>query len=70
MDFDKSIDTAAMHLLLKGTQGDILQLPGVKYHDCHTNLALQVRDLYNHVCIKPHLLNQITFYTRHQRGAL
>ena len=26
MDFDKSVDTAAMHLL-KGKQGDILRLP-------------------------------------------
>ena len=46
--FDKSIDTAAVYLL-KGKQGDILRLPGVMYLDCHTNLALQVCDLYNHL---------------------
>ena len=54
MGFDKSIDAAAMHLL-KGKRGDILQLPSVMYLDRRTNLALQVRDLYNHAHIKIHL---------------
>ena len=42
MDFNKSVDATAVHLL-KRKQGDILRLPGVMYLDCHTNLALQVR---------------------------
>ena len=54
MDFDKSIDAAAVHLL-KGKQGDISRLPGVMYLDCRTNLALQVRNLYNHVRSEIHL---------------
>ena len=48
MDFNESIDAAAIHLL-KGMQGDILRHPGV------TNLTLQVRDLYNYVRIEIHL---------------
>ena len=58
MDFYKSIDAEAVHML-KGKQGDILRLPGVMYFDCRTNLALQVRDLYNHVRIEIHLLAPI-----------
>ena len=54
MDFDKSKDAAAVHTL-KGKQGDSLRLPGVMYLDCYTNLALQVHDLYNHVCVEIHL---------------
>ena len=45
MNFNKSVDATAVHLL-KGMQGDIVRLPGVVYLDCCTNLALQVRDLY------------------------
>ena len=52
-----------MHLL-KGKQGDILQLPGVMYLDCHTNLALLVRDLYNHVHDESHPLVAITRIAR------
>ena len=52
MDFDKSIDAAAVHML-KGKWDHILRLPGVMYLDCSTNLALQVRALY-HVCIEIH----------------
>ena len=48
MDLSKGVGSAAVHLL-KGKRGDILRLPGVMYLDCSTNLALQVRDLYNHV---------------------
>ena len=54
MDLDKSIDAAAMHML-KGKRGDILRLPGVMYLDCRTNLALQVRNLYNHVRVEVQL---------------
>ena len=53
MDFDKSMDMAAVHML-KGKQGDILRLPSIMYLDCRTNLALQVRDLYDHACIEIH----------------
>ena len=56
MDFDKIIDAAGLHIL-KGKQGDILRLPGVMYLDCRTNLALQVRDLYNHVRTEIHQLS-------------
>ena len=48
MDFDKSIDSIAVHILT-GKRGDILQLPGIRYFDCSTNPALQVGDLYNHL---------------------
>ena len=54
MDFDKSINATAVHLL-KGKWGDILRLPGVRYLDCRTNLALQVRELYHHGRIEIHL---------------
>ena len=54
MDFDKSKDAAAVHML-KSKQGYILRLPGVMYLDCYTNLALQVCDLYNHVHVEIHL---------------
>ena len=40
MDFDKSIDAEAVHML-KGKKGDILRLPSVMYLDCHTNLAFK-----------------------------
>ena len=51
MDFGGSINTPAVYLL-KGKQGDILRLPGVMYIDCPTNLALQIRYLYNHTRIE------------------
>ena len=54
MDFDKSIDAAAVHMS-KGKQGDILRLPAVMILDCRTNLALQVSDLYSHARIEMHL---------------
>ena len=53
MDFDKSIDAPAVHML-KGKRGDILRLPGVMYLDFRTNLALHVCDMYNHVRIEIH----------------
>ena len=49
-----TIDVAAVHML-KDRQGDILQLSSVMYLDCRTILALQVRDVYNHVCVEIHL---------------
>ena len=63
---NKNIDVAAVHLL-KGKQVD-LQLPGVMYMylDCHTSLALQVCDLYNHVRIEIHLcLYALRAYCHH-----
>ena len=72
LDFDKSIDVAAVHML-KGKQGDILRLPGVMYLDCSTNLALRVHDLYNHAGIKIHLLphdnaRYLVVFTSHFRN--
>ena len=66
MDIDNSVDAAAVHML-KGKRGDILRLPGVAYLDCHTNLALQVRDLYHHVRLEVHLnvthIQGVVYYT-------
>ena len=41
--------------MLRGKQGDILQLPCVVYLDCRTNLALQVCKFYDHIRIEIHL---------------
>ena len=41
--FNTRTDATAV-LLLGGKQGDILQLPGIKYLDQHTNLAAHVSD--------------------------
>ena len=57
MDFDNSIEAAAVQLF-KGKQGNIYNSPGVLYLDCHTNLALQVCDLYNHIRIEIHLYSK------------
>ena len=54
MDFNKSIDEAAVNLL-RDKRGDILRLPRVMYLACRTNIALLVRGFYNHERIEIHL---------------
>ena len=53
MDINNIIDVTAVHML-KGKEGDTVQLPVGMYLDCRMNIALQVHELYDHMRIEIH----------------